>query len=235
MVSATEVEQQLKRIGANLRFWGHAESLELQHILIPGEQIQHCVNIQYEGGFATVCATNHRLLLIDKRLFHLFVEDIRYDMVSEVDYSTQILTASVRVGTPSKKLIFTGFRPKVLRALASYVQQRVLEIRQQYAYHSGEIIPQIGQPQPSLMEAQLIEPPEPLPELQTEAQTATGLNPVQIVKEVVANNLGHVATGVEYVTKSTAAINKPQFRNPYTQGPVMMRRRVGRFGATFTR
>lgn len=146
MVSMQEVEKQLAAIGATkyFRFWGRSEIVELQHILIPGERIQVCMNGRYEGGFAVLCATDQRLLLIDKKLFHLSVEDIRYDMIAEVDYSSQMAAASARIVSPSKNLNFTAIRPQALRRMVNYVQQRVIEIRQNYSQQQRP--QQISQP-----------------------------------------------------------------------------------------
>lgn len=132
MVSLAEVENQLKQIGVTIRFWGKAEMRELQHILIPGEQIKACMNGRYAGGFAMLCATDQRLLLIDKKPMYLTIEDIRYDMVVEVDFGYRLLDASVTVCTPNKTLSFTTFRQAELRTLTNFVQKRVMEIRQQH-------------------------------------------------------------------------------------------------------
>lgn len=134
MVTLQEVENQLKRIGVSFRFWGRTEMLELRNILIPGEKIQACINGRWVGGFAMLCATDQRILLIDKKPMYLALEDIRYDMISEVDYSYRLLNATVRICTPNKDLAFLGWNTTALRALANYVQQRVMEVRQQHMF-----------------------------------------------------------------------------------------------------
>ena len=75
MVDKKIVLQQLAQIGATTSFWGQPELNELPNILIDGEEIQHILNGYYHGGFATLCATNMRLLLIDKKVFFLNLED----------------------------------------------------------------------------------------------------------------------------------------------------------------
>lgn len=98
------------------------------------ENIAHCVNGQYSNGFAMLCATDHRVLLVDKKPMNfLNVEDVRFEMISEFDYSHRLLNATVRICTPTKTLTFTSWNMHRLRALLSYVQQRVIEIRQ-YQY-----------------------------------------------------------------------------------------------------
>lgn len=130
MVSAQEVDRQLKSIDADFRFWGKAEVRELQLILVPEERIMHCLNGRYEGGFAMLCATDRRLLLIDKKPFYLTLEDVRYDMISEVDYSHRLLDATLRICTVNKTLRFTSIRNAHLRSLTAYLQDRVMSVRQ---------------------------------------------------------------------------------------------------------
>ncbi len=133
MVSQEEVENQLNRIGCNFRLWGRSELGELKHILMASETIAHCVNGHYEGGFGLLCATDHRLLLVDKKpLSYLSVGDIRFETISEFDYHNNLFDAAAHICTPTKTITFVSWNKTRLRALLSYVQQRVIEIRQYY-------------------------------------------------------------------------------------------------------
>ncbi len=131
MVTLQEVERQLEALGANNRYWGRAEIVELQHILVPGEHIHASMNGRYEGGFATFVVTDQRLLLVDKKPFYLTVEDMRYDMISEVDFGAQLLSGTIKICTPTKTLSFTTMRPQALRKVAMHIQQIVMQIRRQ--------------------------------------------------------------------------------------------------------
>lgn len=137
MVSTQEVQAQLKRIGVEIRFWGRAEVKELQHILLSGEQIQHAVNGRYDGGFAMLVATDMRVLLIDKKPFYLTLEDIRYDMVAEVDFSHRLLDASIRICSVNKEFRFTSMRHRALRMMTMYIQERAMSWRQQGMFHQA--------------------------------------------------------------------------------------------------
>jgi len=132
MVSHQLVEEQLKRVGCNFRFWGRPEIRELANILMPGETIQKCVNGRYQGGFALLCVTDHRLLLVDRKPMFLALEDIRFDMITEIDYSAKLLDGVIHIMTPSRKLTFVSWSQVRLRELLTYTQQRVTQIRQQY-------------------------------------------------------------------------------------------------------
>jgi hypothetical protein len=129
MTDKNTVKQQLKRIGADVRFWGRSEANELPKILFPGEQIMHALNGRYERGFALFCATDQRLLLLDKKPLILCFEDMRYEMVSEVDYTEEILTATLKLQTPGRTLRFRSFRINRLRNLTSFIQEEVSRFR----------------------------------------------------------------------------------------------------------
>jgi len=139
MVSMQIIEDQLKAIGADIKFWGKAEKRELRNILVENEQILHCINGRYEGGFALLCATNKRLLLVDKKPFYLTVEDVRYDMISEVDFSHRLLDATIRICTVNKVVRFTSYKHDQLRSLTAHVQDKVMDTRQQHVEQVKQI------------------------------------------------------------------------------------------------
>ena len=132
MVSRESVERQLKRIGCYSHWWCRAERHELANILLPEETIAQCVNGRYEGGFAILCVTDHRLLLVDRKPMFLTLEDLRFDMISEIDFSARLLDSSVHILTPTHKLRFIAWNQDRLRRLVNYTQQRVMEIRQHF-------------------------------------------------------------------------------------------------------
>lgn len=130
MISLQQVDAQLAKVGMKNRFFGRPEVRELCHIMAPGETIKHAVNGQYEGGFAMIVATDRRILLIDKKPWFLTMEDIRYDMVSEVDFYGRLLDSSISLITFSKQLNFKSWHQARLRDMVKYIQQRVMELHQ---------------------------------------------------------------------------------------------------------
>src|SRR5688500_9814417 len=132
MVSLNQVEDQLKRVGCNYRFWGRPEIRELCNILVPEETIAQAVNGRYQNGFAMLCVTDHRLLLIDKKPMFLTLEDGRFEMIAEIDYGAQLFEGTVRIMTPNRQLVFTSWNHARLRKVLNYIQQRVTELRQHY-------------------------------------------------------------------------------------------------------
>ncbi len=134
MVSQEEVDRQLNRIGCNYRLWGRSELAELKNILMDNETIAHCVNGNYDGGFALLCATDHRVLLVDKKpMGYLNIGDIRFETITEFGFHNTFLSAAARICTPTKTITFTSWNQHRLRTLLHYVQQRVIDIRHYYA------------------------------------------------------------------------------------------------------
>lgn len=126
-------KQKFSALKQKFKFFGRAEIDELEKIIVPGESILEVLNGFYSGGFAVLCATNLRLLLVDKKPFILTVEDVRYDMINEIDYHGRLLDATAVVHTPSKSLQFTSWHQRDLRSLVTFVQRHIIQLRQQSA------------------------------------------------------------------------------------------------------
>ena len=133
MVHLSVVEEQLKVVGCKFKMWGRAEIKELCQILLPGETVAMAVNGSYEAGFAMLVATDFRVLLIDKKPRYLTLRDIRFDMITELDYANSILNSTVRIYTPNRDLRFTAWNALRLRKLFTHVQHKVMETRHHFA------------------------------------------------------------------------------------------------------
>jgi hypothetical protein len=132
MVHISVIEAQLSKLGVRVSRWFRAEIKELENILMDEEEIVHVVPGRYFGGYAMLVATDRRLLMIDKRAFFMNLEDIRFDMISEVDFSSRLLDSTITLFTLNKQHRFTSTRYKnQLRQLTAYVQQQVAQLRQQ--------------------------------------------------------------------------------------------------------
>lgn len=136
MVATEKVRNQLEALHFNVHGWGRSEANELPNILMEDEKIYDLVNGIYEGGFALLVSTNMRILLVDKKpLNYLTVEDLRFDMISEIDYSHRVIGATVSISTGSKNLRFTSFNQPRLRKLTTHVQQRMSELKKKANEH----------------------------------------------------------------------------------------------------
>jgi hypothetical protein len=142
MVHISIIEARLTKLDFRASRWFRPEIKELQHILWDNEQIIECVQGRYFGGFALLVATEHRLLLIDKKLPYLSVEDIRYDMISEINYGSQMFEANINIYTVNKQHRFKSWKHKEkLRRLVTYAQQRVMQLRQYQRQGVEEVMP----------------------------------------------------------------------------------------------
>lgn len=182
MADLKALEDRLKEIGCNYRFWGRSELRELAHVLMPNEIVEHCVNGQYASGFAMLVATDQRVLLIDKKPMYLSLEDIRYDMISEIDFNHRMMDANVHICTPNKSLRFVAYNQARLRKLFHFVQTRVMDVRQHYqqaaqAAQTQQYV-QYAQQMTTLPQQQQTFEPYLLPQQQS-AQPAQMLQPVQ--------------------------------------------------------
>jgi hypothetical protein len=131
MIHISEIQSQLTKLGIRLSRWFTPELKELQHIMMDNEKIIAAAPGRYFSGLALLVATDLRLLLIDKRSFFMTVEDTRYDMISEIDFSSRFYDATIHIFTLNKQHNFTSIKYKQqLRDLTSYVQKRVWELRQ---------------------------------------------------------------------------------------------------------
>lgn len=204
MVDAKIISEQLRRIGCDYAIWGRSEIHELSTILMDDEQIMQAVNGYYDGGFALMCTTNYRVLIVDKKPLTLTVEDLRYDMIAEVDFSSRVFTSVLHIYTPMRTLIFTSWSTAKLRKSMNYIQQRVMELRNneflaaQFAMAQGtaRARPQSKQKKPKPQTRQSV--PQMVP------TTTTSTNPVSEFDDYRA----------------------PQrVVNPYTKVPLLSRRR----------
>ena len=125
MTSYVQVQKQLASIDTGYLIFGKPEIRELANILNEDEVIRHCVFGHYRGGSALLVATNRRLLLVDKRLFFVNLEDIRYEMINQVNFAGRLLNSTVGMFTSSKKLDFSSFSNVKLRFLCNFVQDQI--------------------------------------------------------------------------------------------------------------
>lgn len=130
MVGTNEVLRQFHRLRVKPSIWARAEIKELAGVLMPGEQLTDVIFGWYDNGFALLCCTEHRVLLIDKKPFFLKVEDLRYDKISEVKYLNRLLDSTVILAYAGMTLEFKSWNQSGLRKLVENVQERIMKINQ---------------------------------------------------------------------------------------------------------
>jgi hypothetical protein len=214
---------------ADIRFkqLGRSELKELAYVLLPGETLKHCVNGTYDGGFALLAATDQRVLLVDKKPLYLTLEDIRFDMIVEIDFNHRLLNANVFICTPNKSLRFVAYNHARLRALFHFVQTRVAEIRQHYTMlqQQPQALPiapaaDFGQqplPQPQQFAPPMISPVEQSQQVLDQAQPMLE----QPAQQVLPGPKVHIPT----LTQSAAYRHTAPIISAYTRLPLMSRQR----------
>jgi hypothetical protein len=144
MVDRHEITRQLRDIGFNHVGWGRSEVSELPNIILPGEQIYECVNGIYEGGFALLIATDIRVL--DKKpLSFLTVEDMRFDMINEMDYNHRLFGADIIISSGGKNLKFRSYNKTKLRKLIGHVQHCIAESKKKQSTHQDDQVSHLEQ------------------------------------------------------------------------------------------
>jgi hypothetical protein len=152
MVATSEVLKQFARLHVKPSYFARAEIKELANILVPGEQLTHVVFGWYENGFALLCCTEHRVLLIDKKPLFLKLEDLRYDRITEVKYLNRLLDSTLILSYTGMTLEFKTWNHVHLRNLINYIQQAITIInQQQWRLQPNYILaPEEPQPQPTV-------------------------------------------------------------------------------------
>jgi len=241
MVHPSIIEARLGELGFRASRWFRAEIHELQHILMNDETIVALACGRYFGSFALLVATDQRLLLIDKRVFFMTIEDSRYDMISEIDFNMQVYAANLTIYTMNKTHKFTSVKyKKQLRELTSYVQRRVWEFRQANQSSDQLPVPQMraiatpGYPQPIGQAYYRVSPSQPRQQIVSRpadyyiddqpplAQHQHHALPARVSH--VAHLVGSAATAAAHHAPSLPH-NKPF--NPYVRGSLMTRRPLG--------
>lgn len=139
MVSKQSVLKQLKKIGFNPNGWGKGEVNELHTIILPDEEILEVANGFYEGGFAMIVATDVRVLIVDKKpLNYLTVEDLRFDMINEMDYSHRLVGAQINIASGEKKMKFSSLNQQRLRKVINHVQHNMAESKKKHVSHQED-------------------------------------------------------------------------------------------------
>lgn len=129
MVSMVDIKQQLKATGFSNKFWGWSAIRELPSILGNDEVIQQAMSGTYEGGHALLIATNRRMLFLDKKPLSFVVEDVPYDMISEVEYTVNLFNTKIMVHCISKNISVNTINGSCARKFVNYVENRVAHLR----------------------------------------------------------------------------------------------------------
>ena len=113
-------------------FFSKRELAELPNVLVPNEEVLAIISGTYIAGTAILCATSHRVLLIDKKMIRLSLEDIRYESIREVHYSRQPIMASIHLYYAGREMQFKTWYKNDLRVLSRLVQEKMFKVGEQH-------------------------------------------------------------------------------------------------------
>ena len=106
------------------------EIKELPDILWEDELPERIVAGTYNNGWGILCATNKRLLFVDKGLmFGLKVESYVYESISSVESKSGLLLGSVKVYASGNNEDFENVDKRQAHAFAQYVREKVSKSR----------------------------------------------------------------------------------------------------------
>ena len=106
------------------------EIKELPDILWEDELPERIVAGTYNNGWGILCATNQRLLFIDKGLlFGLKVESYVYEAISSVESKSGLLWGSVKVYASGNNEDFEHVNNRQAHAFAQYVREKISKSR----------------------------------------------------------------------------------------------------------
>lgn len=129
MVELSNVLARLKEVGYRPGFFQRAEVKELCKVLHEDETIYQATNGYYEGGFSLLVATDHRLLLIDRKPMFLTLDSIAYSMIQEVSFNYRLFNSTIHIFTSNKCLDFNSWNHSQIRAILTHTQQAMRTLR----------------------------------------------------------------------------------------------------------
>jgi hypothetical protein len=91
------------------------------------------------------------------------MEDIRYDMISDVMFNHRLLDANVNLGTMHKDITFTAYNPAKLRLMVGYIQQKVMEFRRMHDVQQASNSPAAASNLQTEVVSNMVVPPQTAP------------------------------------------------------------------------
>lgn len=142
MVSFNEVQAQLISLNNHFRFIGIAELKQLSIALQPGEQIMDCLKGWHNGTVSVLCATDQRLIFVDKTTTKNSVREISYDLVEKLHHIDRGWSSVLRLYVPGSMFEFVSWHIKRLKHLHLFIDRHVSYMKEQ-AESAQELVDKI--------------------------------------------------------------------------------------------
>ena len=131
MVTFNEVQAQLIDVGA------HTKCLTVQHIkqlareLDPNEQIMTCLKGWFEGSVAILCATDKRMLILNKHTNHGNYYQVDYNSINDTVHRDRGLSSTITFYIDKKRLDFRSWRVNKVKDMYTFTQRHIIYIKEQ--------------------------------------------------------------------------------------------------------
>ncbi len=123
MVKFNDVQAQLIGLQGQFSFLGVAEVRQMAHVLEPDEQIMDCVKGWANGAVCILCATDKRVLLVDRTCDAQTVKQINYESVSAIRPTMRGFIAELTVSDRDVHHAFRSWRVKRLRDIHTFIDR----------------------------------------------------------------------------------------------------------------
>lgn len=125
MVTAREINHQLRACGARTNILSKGEARCLPTIIHPGETIRAFVYGSHPAGFGMMVATDRRLLYVNKVFFDTKIDEVMYASVAAVEYDLGIRYGKLKIYTRAKDFEFKYINKRYLRPFVTFVNEQV--------------------------------------------------------------------------------------------------------------
>lgn len=125
MPTLDQIQSQIAALPHAKQVDAKKEIKELPSILHPDEKIENAVRCFYNSGKALAVATNKRLVLVDKGLFSMKVEDFPYDKISSVEFEGGLLTRKVKVFVTGNKAEFDFAEKSIATMFSEFLRMKI--------------------------------------------------------------------------------------------------------------
>lgn len=130
MANALEVRRQLAEAGFRNKRLGWSAVNQLPMLLEDGETIKRVASGTYADGYVVAVATDRRILFLDKKMMSFRVEDIHYEMVSDVEHYLGPFMGVLRIYCVNRSFEVKSMHHTHIQGFALYVEQRAYDTRQ---------------------------------------------------------------------------------------------------------
>lgn len=132
MPTLEEIREQIQAIegvAPSLLKSNKKEIAELPSVLWANESLEKIIAGRYDNGFGVLCATNKRLIFLDKGLLGgLKVEDFPYDKISSIQYKTGMLLGEIIIHASGNNSKIDQLEKAGTRSFAEYVRARITKV-----------------------------------------------------------------------------------------------------------